>query len=140
MKLELITLGGPKVNGDVYEVHIPTPDGEIAVFPGHERIVTLAIAGPISVRHKKTDPTEAVEHFATYGGIVEISPDKLRILVDEADTADEIIAEESEKALVRAQEMKAHAKDSVELEKAQALIDRHAVRLHVANLKRRHHR
>lgn len=139
MKLELITLDGPKANGDVYEVLIPTPDGTIAVFPGHERLVTLAKSGVISIRNKKTDLNEAMEHFATYGGIVEVSPTHLRILVDEADTANEIIEEESLKALALAEDMKKKATDAVELEKAQALIDRHAVRLHVANLRRRHH-
>ena len=105
MKLELITLDGLKVNGDVYEVLIPTPDGTIAVMPGHERLVTLAVNGVVSIRHKKTDLDEAMDHFATFGGIVEVSPTNLRILVDEADTADEIVAEEAEKALARAQEM-----------------------------------
>ena len=140
MKLELITLNGIKVNSDVYEVLIPTVDGTIAVMPGHERIVTLAVNGVISIRKKKGDLDEAMEHFATFGGIVEVSPTRLRILVDEADTADDILEEEARKALESAQDMKAKAKDSVELEKAQQLIDRHAVRLKVAGLRRRHNR
>lgn len=139
MKLELITLDGTKVDNDVYEVIIPTPDGEIAVFPGHERLVTLATNGVISIRRNKTDLDAALEFFATYGGVVEISPTRLRILVDEADTADEIIEAEAEAAMKRAQEMKVAAKDSVELEKAQQLIDRSSVRLKVAGLRRRRH-
>lgn len=138
MKLELITLNGVKADEDVYEVLIPTVDGTIAILPGHERIVTLAVNGVIAIRRKKTDLDEAMEYFATFGGIVEVSPTRLRILVDEADTADEILESEAQKALDAAQEMKANAKDSVELDKAQQLIDRHAVRLKVAGLRRRH--
>lgn len=140
MKLELITLNGVKADEDVYEVLIPTVDGIIAILPGHERIVTLAVNGVIAIRRKKTDLDEAMEYFATFGGIVEVSPTRLRILVDEADTADEILESDAQKALDAAQEMKANAKDSVELDKAQQLIDRHAVRLKVAGLRRRHNR
>ena len=53
MKLELITLSGPKVDSDVYEIIIPTVDGEIGVFPGHERLVTLADNGILSIRRNK---------------------------------------------------------------------------------------
>ena len=138
MKLELITLNGPKIDSDVYEVTLPTVDGEIGVFPGHERLVTLADNGILSIRRKKGDRDEDMEHFATYGGVVEIAPDHIRILVDEADTADEILESDARKALEAAHEMKANAKDSMELNKAQQLIDRHAVRLKVAGLRRCH--
>lgn len=139
MKLELITLDGVKVDNDVYEVLIPTSDGVIAVMPGHERIVTLAVNGVVSIRNKKADADDQMEHFATYGGIVEVSPTRIRILVDEADTADDIIEEEARAALDRATKLRASVKDLAELEKAKAEIDRHAVRLKVAGL-RRHRR
>lgn len=138
MKLELITLSGVKADEEVYEVLLPTVEGTIAILPGHERIVTLATNGVIAIRRKKGDLDEAMEYFATFGGIVEVSPTRLRILVDEADTADDILESEAQKALEAAQDMKAKAKDSVELDKAQQLIDRHAVRLKVACLRRRH--
>ena len=136
MKLELITLDGVKVSDDAYEVLVPTADGVIAILPGHERIVTLAVNGIVSIRHKKSDNDDAMEHFATFGGIVEINPTRVRILVDEADTADEIIEEEAKAAYDRAVKMRESVKDIQELEKAKAEIDRHAVRLKVAGLRR----
>lgn len=139
MKLELITLLGQKMNEDVYEVILPTADGQIAVFPGHTPLVTLAVPGVISVRRSRTDADSALEHFATNGGVVEIDNRHVRVLVDEADAAEEILAEEAQAALARAEEMKRVAKDKVELDKAQAMIDRQAVRLKVADL-RRHRR
>ncbi|MGB3023789.1 MAG: ATP synthase F1 subunit epsilon [Candidatus Saccharimonadales bacterium] len=137
MKLELITLDGVKIDNDVYEVLIPTPDGVIAVMPGHERIVTLAVNGVISIRQAKNDTDDQMEHFATYGGMVAVSPTSIRILVDEADTADDIIEEEARAALERATKLRESVKDLAELEKAKAEIDRHAVRLKVAGLRRR---
>ena len=61
----------------------------------------------------------------------------MRILVDEATHGDEINFAETEKARAEAQKQLENAKDKVEIERAQALIDRHTVRLNVATLRRR---
>jgi F-type H+-transporting ATPase subunit epsilon len=140
MKLELITLSGMKVDSDVYEVLLPTADGEIAVFPGHERLITLAIPGVVSIRHRKSDSDERLDYFATNGGVIEINGQRVRILVDEADAADEILESEAKSALARAEKLRAEAKSQVDINEAQAMINRHTVRLKVAGLRRRHHR
>lgn len=141
MKCELVTLTGLKFQeDDVYEVVLPTSTGEIAVFPNHMPLVTLATPGVISVRRKAGAADADMDHFATNGGVIEIGNDFVRVLVDEADRGDEIVESEARAALERAQKMKDEAGDSVSLEKAQALVDRHAVRLKVAELRRRHRR
>lgn len=140
MNLKLITLLGKKLDQDVYEVIVPTAEGEIAVFPGHEPLVTLAVPGAIAVRHAENDPDSKLEYFAVSGGVVEISPKAMRILVDHADHSDDIIEAESKAALERAIELRDTASSQIELEKAHQLVDRHAVRLKVAELRRRHHR
>lgn len=140
MKFQLVTLLGAKVDQDVYEVILPTAAGEIAVFPGHEPLVSIATSGAIAVRHAKADTDDKLEYFAISGGVIEVRPDSLRVLVDEADSGDDIIEAESKVALERALKLKAEAKNQVELEKASALVDRHAVRLKVADLRRRHRR
>lgn len=140
MIFQLVTLLGVKVDQDVYEVILPTADGEIAVFPGHEPLVGIATGGAIAVRHAKSDPDSKLEYFAISGGVIEVTTDSLRVLVDEADSGEDIVEAESKAALDRALKMKAEAKNQVELEKATALVDRHAVRLKVADLHRRHRR
>jgi len=141
MNLELITLAGNKVDKKVYEVILPTLDGQISVFPDHEALVTVAVPGVIAVRHNKDDTNEQLEYYAISGGVVEIGDNHLKILVDEADHGDDIIEAESKAALDRALRMRDEAKDQVELEKAHQLVDRHMVRLKVADLHRhRHHR
>jgi len=137
MNLKLITLLGIKIDQEAYELIIPTAAGEIAVFPGHEPLVTLAVPGAIAVRYKKEDPDTELEYFAISGGIVEVSQAAVRVLVDEADHGDDIVEAESKAALARAIEMRDNAKDQVELEKAHQLVDRHSVRLKVAELRRR---
>lgn len=140
MNLKLITLLGVKVDQEVYELIIPTSAGEIGVFPGHEPLVTLAVPGAIAVRYAKGDADEKLEYFAISGGIVEVNQTAVRVLVDEADHGDDIIEAESKAALARAIELRDNAKDQVELAQAHELVDRHQVRLKVAELRRRHKR
>ena len=137
MKLCLTTMTGELLNSDVYEVIIPTVDGEISVFPNHEPLVTVAKEGVIAVRYEKGHGADKLEYFAISGGIVEIDGETVRILVDEAEHGEDIVEAETQAALERALKMRDEASDQVELEKAHQLVDRHMVRLKVADLHRR---
>lgn len=134
MNLKLVTLGGVKLDEVVYSVTIPTIDGEISVLPSHEPLVTVARDGVITVR--RTKETQEEEFFAISGGVVEIDQTGVRILVDEADHGDDIIEAETQAALERAIAARDNADDQIEREKAKQLIDRHLVRLKVADLQR----
>ncbi|HEY1064000.1 MAG TPA: ATP synthase F1 subunit epsilon [Candidatus Saccharimonadales bacterium] len=138
--LQLVTLTGKIFDDDVYEVLLPTMDGQIGVLQDHMPLVSAAKHGVISVRRRSSDRDDQMEHFATNGGVIEVSNNTLKVLVDEADSAEDINEAEAQAAYERAQKMKAEAKDEVSLEQAQALVDRTAVRLQVAGLKRRHGR
>lgn len=137
---QLVALSGKKFDDDVYEVILPTLDGEIGVLQDHMPLVSVATNGSIAVRRQPRDSDNQREYFVCSGGAIEVSDNNLRVLVDEADHADDINEAEAQKALERAQKMKAEAKDEVSLEHAQALVDRSQVRLQVAGLKRRHQR
>lgn len=137
LKFQIVTLSGVKFDEDVYEVQLPTPDGKIAVFPGHMPLVSLTVPGVIAVRRTQRDGDNKLEYFATDGGVVEILDNTLRILADEAVHAEEIHEEVAKKAMEVAQEAYRNAKDQVSLDKAKTDIDRQAVRLNVAGLRRR---
>lgn len=140
MDFQLVTLTGVKVDEPVYEVIIPTSEGEISVFPSHEPLVAVAVPGAVAVRRDKMHGDDNLEYFAISGGVIEITRDKVKILVDEADHGDDILESESKAALDRAMMMRDEAGDQVELQKAHQLVDRHAVRLKVADLQRRKRR
>lgn len=140
MHMQLITLNGISVDQEIYELVAPTTAGEIAVFPGHEPLVTMAAPGALAVRYEKTDKDNELEYFAISGGIIEINPSSIRVLVDEADHGEDIIEAESKAALNRALKLRDEAKDQIELDQAHQLIDRHTVRLRVAELHRRKRR
>lgn len=121
----------------MYEVQLPTPDGQIGVFLNHMPLVSLAVPGLIAVRRNQRDTNAKLEYYATDGGVIEILDNTVRVLADEAVHADEIHEESTKKALIAAEQAYADAKDRVSLDKAQAMIDRQAVRLNVAKYKRR---
>ena len=136
---QLVTLSGTKFDDEVYEVVLPTLDGQIGVLAHHMPLVSVASNGVIMVRRNSRDADRQREYFATNGGVIDVSDNTLRVLVDEADHADEINEAEAEEAMERAKAMRAEAKDQVSLEHAQAMMDRSAVRLQVSSLRRRHH-
>ncbi|MGH7236964.1 MAG: ATP synthase F1 subunit epsilon [Candidatus Saccharimonadales bacterium] len=136
LHFQLITLTGTKFEQDVSEVILPTRDGQIGVLAHHMPLISVASAGTIAVRINPKDSDTSREYFATYGGAIEVSDNKLRVLVDEADHADEINEAEAQRAFDAAQKAKLDAKDQISLADAQSLIDRSSVRLEVASLKR----
>jgi F-type H+-transporting ATPase subunit epsilon len=137
MIFRLITLSGVKYGADAYSVELPTAAGVETILPNHEPLMSVLVPGVITIRRDAKDADTALEHYATYGGVVEVVGDEVRVLVDEADQGEEINEAEAEKARQQAEEMLGNAGNQVELEHARALVDRHAVRLQVAQLKRR---
>ena len=136
---QLVALTGVKYDGDAYEIVLPTLDGEIGVLQDHMPLVSVAKTGVIAVRKDARESDRNLDYIAISGGEIAHSNNTLRVLVDEADSAEEINEAEAQAAMERAQKMKAEATDEVKnLEHAQQLVDRHAVRLQVAGLKRHH--
>jgi F-type H+-transporting ATPase subunit epsilon len=140
MNVKLITLSGVKYSADAYSVQLPTASGLETVLPHHEPLLSVLVPGVITIRHNQKDPDSALEHYATYGGVVEVLNGKVQVLVDEADQSEEINEAEAEKARAAAEAMVKGATSQVELEHAQSMVDRQAIRLQVAQLKRRHTR
>ena len=138
MRLELITLLGEKLNETVYEVMLPTQDGDIAVFPGHEALVSLARPGVLGVRRSKGDADSKIEYFAITGGVIEVTSERVRVLVDAADTGADISETQSKSAYDAAVKLRDQAASQVELEKALQMVEHQAARLRVAELHRRH--
>ena len=136
MQFELLTLSGAKFSGEAKQVNLRTVDGDMGILPHHEPLVAKVIAGPVVVKTDKNEPLV----FALYGGLLEITEEHVRLMADEADHAEDLVASEVEAALKRAEELRAKAKDKAELARAQELVDREYVRLGVAKMRHHEHR
>lgn len=137
-KFQLVAPSGTKFDDQVHEVILPTLDGQIGVLSHHMPIISVVTNGVIIVRKNPHDNDLMREFYATNGGAVIVENNTLKVLVDEADLPQDINEAEAKQAFERAQKMKEESKDKLSLEKAQSLIDRSAVRLKVASLKRHH--
>ncbi len=137
LRFVLYTLDGPKYDDEVYEVTLPTLDGQIGVLPGHMPLISVASHGAVLVRKTASERDDMRDVFAISGGTIQVENNILKLLVDEADHADELNEQEVKEAFERAKKMKAEAKDQVSLTHAQSLMDRQSVRLQVAGLRRK---
>lgn len=139
ISFELITPEGLKFQSDVFEVMLPTPQGQIGILPHHIPLITIVSPGVIMIRHNENDLLDNAEHLATSGGFVEISGNRVRLLADMAERADDIDEMKAKEALEKAREVKKSAKDQVALADATSIIDQSLARLKVAELNRRRH-
>jgi len=140
IRFQLYSLEGIKFDDEIAEVTLPTMIGEIGVLTNHMPLISVASRGVVYIRRKSSDRDDQREVFGISGGAIQVEDNTVKLLVDEADHPDEINEKEVQAAFELAKKMKAEAKDQVSLDHAQALIDRQAVRLQVAGLKRRTHR
>jgi len=85
---------------DADMVILPGSEGVLGVLPRHTPLLTTLDFGELRIRKGNAE-----EVFAVYGGIVEVRPDKVVILADMLDHADDIDLELAEEARRRAAEM-----------------------------------
>ena len=135
--LQLITLSGKHLDEEVFQVDVPTTAGTIAVNGGHAPLLGAIAPGVLSITRKRGD--REAEQLAVYDGTVEVLDNVARVLVDQLENPEDISESEAQKAFDRARELKEKAGDAVSIAEAQAVMDRQAVRLQLAGLKRRKH-
>ena len=119
----------------VYQDHIdsvtiPTSEGEITVLPNHIPLVTILAAGELVVRNGKEE-----KYMAVSGGFVTVHrQNKLVILADTAERAEELTLEAIEQARERAKAVleEKRGKDEVAFADASAALERELARLKVA--------
>jgi ATP synthase F1 epsilon subunit len=137
---KLASVTGTKFDDDVYEVLVPTQAGTIAVYQDHMPLISAGAPGVISVRKNQGDRDESMEHFAVAGGVVQVDGKNINFLSDEVTASDEISEGEAEAAVRRAEDLVAAAPTQKELHEAKRMLARTSAQLHVARLKKRHHR
>ena len=78
MKLEIVTPMGKIFEGDVKEAVFPGSEGEFGVLDGHAPLITTLSPGTITIKNDKE------EVIAINWGYVEVNPDRVNVLVDDA--------------------------------------------------------
>ena len=117
---------------DVEEVIAPGIEGELAVLPQHAAFMTVLKPGELILKHGGDDIP-----FAVTGGFFEVLNDRVIVLADAAERADEIDIERAEQARQRAQTAIERRETTEDLAMAQAALQRALIRLRIAENRRR---
>jgi F-type H+-transporting ATPase subunit epsilon len=97
LQLEIATPERQMVETEVLEAQIPCLDGFIGVLPGHAPLVSELRPGVMTY----TTRTET-KVLAVYGGFVEVLPDRVRVLADDAERQEDIDVVKAQAALAKA--------------------------------------
>jgi F-type H+-transporting ATPase subunit epsilon len=116
----------------VDEVVVPGIEGELTVLPMHAPLLTMIKPGLMRLK-KGNDETE----FAVTGGFLEVRDDKVTILADAAERAEEIDIARAEEAKQRAERLLEQRETDVDLARVAAELQRSLIRLKVAERRRR---
>lgn len=99
IQLEIVTPAGVVVREEVDEVEAPGVLGHFGVLPGHRPFMSQLRAGQLRYRKGKENTFVAV-----HWGFAEVLPNKVSILVETAELAEDIDLKDAETARKRAEE------------------------------------
>jgi F-type H+-transporting ATPase subunit epsilon len=132
LRLDVVTAERLVYSGDVDLVVAPGSEGELGILPRHAALMTTLKAGALRVK----TGTEEVD-LAIGGGFLEVRDNRVLVLADSAERAEEIDIERAHAAEARARQLLLERSQTADLGLAEAALRRSQVRLKVA---RRHRR
>lgn len=129
-QLEIVTPEKLVVRDSADAVHIPGRNGYIGVLPGHAPLITELGAGEISYRSGAQ-----THHFSMAWGFAEVLPDRVTILAETVERADEIDVKRAQESLSQAEESLKSAHSEEDFDKYLGKMERAQARLNVAGTK-----
>ena len=133
LHLEVITPERKVYEDDVDMVIAPGSEGYLGILPHHAPLLTGL--GPGEFRVKKGGVEEVM---AVFGGFMDVRGDRVIVLTEAAEPAEEIDAERAEEARKRAHEaLQAGPMSAAEEARARASLQRALVRIRVSERRRR---
>ena len=128
LRLEFVTPERAIAHEEVDEVQLPGEEGSFGVLPGHAPLLATLKTGEMWYRKG------GEKYFAFLGGgMVEVLPDRVIILAQVAERADEIDEQRAEAAMRRAQErLSQGGVSAVDFERARIAMLRALTRLQVS--------
>ncbi len=127
IQLQIVSTDRLLVNESVDEVEIPGSEGFFGILPGHTPLLALLGAGELWYRQG------AEKHYLAMAfGFAEVRPERVTVLAEFAERADEIDVARAEAAKKRAQERTAAPQMDMDAERARIALLKSLIRLQVA--------
>lgn len=128
LELQVVTAQRQLVREDVDEVQVPGRDGYLGILPRHAPLLSELQLGELSYRMGGQ-----LNYLSVFWGFVEVLPDRVTVLAETAERAEEIDLERARQAQQRAEERLTRLDDpNLDLARAQVALQRALVRVQVA--------
>jgi F-type H+-transporting ATPase subunit epsilon len=136
LTLEIVTPDRALVREEVDEVVVPGSQGEFGVLPGHTPLLSTLKVGELWYRQGQEK-----HYMAIAFGFVEVLPDRVTVLAQVGERAQEIDVQRAERAKQRAEQRLAQAQSQLtqidfDIERARIALMKSLLRLQVASLAR----
>ena len=128
LQLQIVSADRSLVNETVDEVEIPAADGYFGVLPGHTPLLAVLGAGELWYRQGQDK-----HYLAIAFGFAEVQAERVTILAQIAEKAEEIDLSRAEAAKKRAEERLAHAAADMDAERARIALLKSLIRVQVAS-------
>jgi len=128
--LEIISPSKVGFKGNVTSVTVPGTQGSFQVLFNHAPIISSLEIGEIKIREQRENKI----HFATSGGTIEVSNNKIIILAESFERSDEIDSNRAKEAKSRAQErLEKKREEEIDGFRAEFALKRAINRLKISN-------
>jgi F-type H+-transporting ATPase subunit epsilon len=129
IELTIVTPERQLLRASVVEVTLPGADGCLGILPGHAPLITELGVGELAYRGAgETSPVV----LAIVRGFAEVLQDRVSVLAETAERAEEIDLARAEAALKRAEKRLASGEASVNWDRASVALQRALIRISVA--------
>jgi F-type H+-transporting ATPase subunit epsilon len=127
MDLVIVTPTRQLVRTRTREVTLPGANGYLGVLPGHAPLMTELGIGELTFQSTaQTEPLTVIRGFA------EVLPDRVTVLAETAELADEIDLERAEAAKARAEKRLAAHDPNIDWDRVGVALQRALIRIQVA--------
>ena len=132
LKFDIVTAERMVYSDDVDVVIAPGVEGQLGILPNHASLLTMLQPGEVVVRKEG----EETEMFVS-GGFLEVMQNRVTLLADVAERAEEIDIARAEEAKRRAEEQIKQAPPEMDLAVAEAALRRALARIKIAERRRK---
>lgn len=132
IKLDVVTAEGAVFSDDVDMVVAPGTEGQLGILPHHTPLMTMLQPGELRVKKGGEESSLAIT-----GGFLEVRPDRVIVLADAAERAEEIDIARAEEAKRRAEERLKQPIAETDHARAEAALRRALTRLQVVEKRKR---
>jgi len=133
IKLDVVTVEREVYSGDVDMVIAPGVQGQLGILPQHTPLMTMLQPGELIARKGNEEYSLAVS-----GGFLEVRPERVIVLADSAERAEEIDIARAEEAKQRAEKMmETRYEPGIDAARIDAALQRSLIRLKVATRRRK---